>query len=73
MLLIGFLLPLPTICDRHANCLEADRWAARWGRELEHPNRRHGQIERFSRPACTVPGCPRLVFEAGRGHEGHVG
>ena len=73
MLLIGFLLPLPTICDRHGNCLEADRWAARWGRTVEHPNRRLGQIGPHGCPVCTEPGCNRLVYEWGLGHEGHVG
>jgi hypothetical protein len=73
MILIGLLLFLPTICDRHANCQEADAWAARWGKLLDHPNRRPGQPEPHGRPVCAVPGCNRLVFEWGRGHEGHVG
>ena len=72
MILIGFRLPLPTICDRHANCLEADAWARRWGRVVEHPNRRPGQVEPYGRPVCAVPGCCQLVFEWGRRHEGHV-
>jgi hypothetical protein len=72
MILIGFRLPCPTVCDRHANCMEADAWARRFGKTLEHPNRRAGKVERFSPPACSAPGCTRLVWGAGMGHEGHV-
>jgi hypothetical protein len=71
--MVGLDLPLPTICDRHANCLEADAWAQRFGKQVEHPNRRIGHVERYGRPVCTVPGCMRLVWEWGLGHEGHVG
>jgi hypothetical protein len=70
---VGFTLPLPTICDRHCNCTEADRWAARWGKTVEHPNRRPGKLGRYGLPMCMEPGCTKLVVEWGQGHEGHVG
>ena len=69
--MVGFSLPIPTICDRHCNCYQADRVAARWGLVLEHPNRRVGQVTYYGDPICSVPGCTRLVYEWGRGHEGH--
>ena len=71
--MVGFTLPMPTICDRHCNCMEADRWAKRWGKTVQHTNRRLGQVEPYGQPACSEPGCARLVYEWGRGHEGHVG
>ena len=72
MIFIALAIGLPTVCDRHCNCREADRWAARFGRTVEHPNRRVGLTKPYSRPACSAPGCTHLVVEWGQGHEGHV-
>jgi hypothetical protein len=73
VILIGFRIPLPMLCDRHCHCMEADRWAKRWGRVVDHPNQRTGVIKPYGTPLCSVPGCARLVYEWGRGHDGHVG
>jgi hypothetical protein len=70
--MVSFSIPLPTICDRHSHCAEADAWAKRFGRTVQHPNRRVGQTKPYGRPACSEPGCNRLVLEWGMGHAGHV-
>lgn len=70
--MVDFAIPLPTVCDKHTDCSEADAWAARFGRTVDHVNRAPGIPAPYGRPVCAVPGCTSFVVEWGCGHEGHV-
>jgi hypothetical protein len=69
---LGMTLTFPRICDKHSNCAEADKWAARFGAKVTHPNPRVGDSKPYGKPVCSVPGCSRFVVEWGQGHEGHA-